>query len=165
MTKGKDTFSVLLDTSFFIRLLSVDDALHTNAMDYYKYFLDNQIEMKISTISIAEYCVRGNISELPLSTLKVLPFNLNHAKIAGNFAKILFEMREKGALSLGDRLIIPNDCKILAQAAIDTSIKYFVTSDKKSANIINAISAKNQISFSHLDISISYGEMFGIIQM
>jgi predicted nucleic acid-binding protein len=31
---------VLLDTSFFIRLLDKNDPLHNNAKEYYKYFLD-----------------------------------------------------------------------------------------------------------------------------
>ena len=32
--------SVLLDTSFFIRLLNSEDPLHENAKGYYKYFLE-----------------------------------------------------------------------------------------------------------------------------
>jgi predicted nucleic acid-binding protein len=48
---------VLLDTSFFIRLLDKNDPLHNNAKEYYKYFLDYNYEMCISTISVAEYCV------------------------------------------------------------------------------------------------------------
>ena len=31
----KYNYSVLLDTSFFIRLLNSDDLLHTNAKDYF----------------------------------------------------------------------------------------------------------------------------------
>lgn len=58
--------SVLLDTSFFIRLLNDEDPLHSNARGYFKYFLEKEIVLKISTISIAEYCVRGKIDELPL---------------------------------------------------------------------------------------------------
>jgi len=53
--------SVLLDTSFFIRLLNDEDPLHKNAVGYFKYFLENDIVLKVSTISIAEYCVLGNL--------------------------------------------------------------------------------------------------------
>lgn len=35
----KQPYSVLLDTSFVIRLLSQGDPLHDNALGYYKYFL------------------------------------------------------------------------------------------------------------------------------
>ncbi len=46
--------SVMLDTSFFIRLLNDEDVLHSNAVGYFKYFLENEINLKVSTISIAE---------------------------------------------------------------------------------------------------------------
>ncbi|MGX1023886.1 putative nucleic acid-binding protein [Psychroflexus sp. MBR-150] len=35
--------SVLLDTSFFIRLLNDEDPLHSNAVNYFKYFLENDV--------------------------------------------------------------------------------------------------------------------------
>lgn len=58
--------SVLLDTSFFIRLLNDEDKLHSNAVGYFKYFLENEITLKVSTITIAEYCVLGKLTDLPL---------------------------------------------------------------------------------------------------
>jgi predicted nucleic acid-binding protein len=64
--------SVLLDTSFFVRLLNDEDPLHSNAKDYFKYFLEQDIVLKVSTISIAEYCVRGKIDELPLRNIQIL---------------------------------------------------------------------------------------------
>ena len=54
-----ENYAVLLDTSFIIRLLSESDELHNNAVTYFKYFLEHGIDMKFSTISIAEYCVIG----------------------------------------------------------------------------------------------------------
>jgi len=69
------THSVLLDTSFFIRLLNNSDPLHINALGYFKYYLEQGIRMKISTISIAEYCVIGKVSDLPLRNLEILAFN------------------------------------------------------------------------------------------
>lgn len=57
--------SVLLDTSFFLRFLDDSDPLFKNADIYFRYFIQNEITMMISTISIAEYCVHGNIHELP----------------------------------------------------------------------------------------------------
>ncbi len=59
---------VLLDTSFFIRLLNRVDPLHENAIGYYRYFLEHDFVIKISTIAIAEYCVKGDVCELPLKT-------------------------------------------------------------------------------------------------
>tara|TARA_R110000751_G_scaffold161356_4_gene267442 strand:+ start:39561 stop:39773 length:213 start_codon:yes stop_codon:yes gene_type:complete len=63
--------SVLLDTSFFIRLLNDEDSLHTNAVGYFKYFLENDIVLKVSTISIAEYCVLGKLGDLPLKIFRL----------------------------------------------------------------------------------------------
>jgi predicted nucleic acid-binding protein len=86
---------VLLDTSFFIRFLNDTDPLFKNALEYYKYFLSKEIKMFISTISIAEYCVGGSITELPLRNLAILPFNLNHAIKTGEIAKIVFTKKGK----------------------------------------------------------------------
>lgn len=58
--------AVLLDTSFFCRFLNEDDKLFKNADGYFRYFIQNEIIMMISTISVAEYCVVGDIQELPL---------------------------------------------------------------------------------------------------
>jgi len=40
---------------------------------------DNNIILEVSTISIAEYCVRGSLDELPLMNVQIIPFNLDHA--------------------------------------------------------------------------------------
>ncbi|MCX6226245.1 MAG: hypothetical protein NTV01_16095 [Bacteroidia bacterium] len=72
--------AVLLDTSFFLRFLDEGSPLFKNADAYFRYFLEQEITMMISTISIAEYCVGGEISELPLLNLQIVPFNLDHSK-------------------------------------------------------------------------------------
>lgn len=43
----------------------------------------------ISTISIAEYCVGGDVHELPLRNLQIVPFNFDHSKRTGELAKIV----------------------------------------------------------------------------
>lgn len=42
MAKKKEEaeYSVILDTSFMIRLLSASDKLHPNALGYFRYFLE-----------------------------------------------------------------------------------------------------------------------------
>ena len=117
--------SVLLDTSFFIRLLNDEDPLHKNAKGYFRYFLENDTVLKVSTISIAEYCVKGKIEDLPLNNLQIIPFNLDHAKKTGEFAEIIFEENKKAVEKLKPRAIIPNDSKLFAQA---DSIKITVSS-------------------------------------
>ena len=86
--------AVLLDTSFFIRFLNDSDPLFKNADRYFRHFLQHEIDMMISTISIAEYCIGGNIHELPLKNLQIVPFNINHAQRTGEFAKIVFQAKK-----------------------------------------------------------------------
>lgn len=157
------THSVLLDTSFFIRLLNDEDPLHENAKGYFKYFLDNDIIMKISTISIAEYCVLGRITELPLKNIFILPFNLDHAEKAGDFASIIFSEKLITKESLKPRAIIPNDSKLFAQADIDNSITHFITSDKRSQNTFRLLKNKTIPKFEIIDISVPHDQVFGIL--
>lgn len=63
--------AVLLDTSFFLRFLNENDPLFTNADGYFRYFLEKEYSLMISTISVAEYCVGGTIDQLPLKNLKI----------------------------------------------------------------------------------------------
>lgn len=155
--------SVLLDTSFFIRLLNDEDTLHENAKGYFKYFLDNDIIMKISTISIAEYCVFGRIEELPLKNVFLVPFNLNHAEKAGAFASIIFSEKNISKESLHPRAIIPNDSKLFAQADIDNSITYFVTRDRRSQNTFRLLKNKTNPKIEIIDISVPHDQAFGIL--
>ena len=116
--------SVLLDTSFFLRFLNDESPLYKNADDYFRYFIQHEITMMISTISIAEYCVGGDIHELPLKNLQIVPFNLDHSKRTGEFAKIAFQ--NKGKLKLNERNIIPNDTKLFAQADCEKSVEFYL---------------------------------------
>lgn len=155
--------SVLLDTSFLIRLLNDEDPLHKNAKAYYKHFLKNGIFLKVSTISIAEYCVRGNVSDLPLKNLQIIPFNLEQASKTGTFAKIIFDASKAADVYLTPRQIIPNDSKLFACADLDTSTSYFVTSDSRSLSTYSLLRNRTQPKFEIIDIHNSYNEVFGIL--
>ncbi|MFW5803940.1 MAG: type II toxin-antitoxin system VapC family toxin [bacterium] len=159
------THSVLLDTSFFIRLLNDEDPLHTKAKDYFKYFLENDILLKVSTISIAEYCVGGFIEELPLMNIQIVPFNLDHAKKTGQFAKAIFDEKNRSMEELKPRAIIPNDSKLFAQSDCDKSILYFVTSDKRSLQVYNTLSKSIKPNFKIINIDIPYNQQFGILDL
>lgn len=153
--------SVLLDTSFFIRLLNENDGLHSNAIGYFKYFLEKDIILKCSTISIAEYCVRGSFDELPWRNLQVVPFNFNHGVRAGEFAKIIFA--EKNKLDLNNRDIIPNDSKLFAQADVEESITHFVTSDEECLKIHQILKSKANARFDIINIRTPYNEAYGLL--
>jgi len=153
--------SVLLDTSFLIRLLNKEEKLHEHAKGYYRYFLDQEYELKVSTIAIAEYCVRGKREDLPLKQVLVSPFNIDDAEQAGHFARILFE--NKGVLSKKKlpRLIIPNDSKLFAQAHNDTDVTHYATADTRSKTTIQILIQNTDVNFDFIDIHTPWNERFG----
>ncbi len=155
----------LLDTSFFLRFLNENDQLFEKADKYYKYFLEKEFNLYIYTISIVEYCVGGNVDQLPLKNLIILPFNINHAKRTGEFARIIYDARNSGDLIVNERPIIINDAKLFGQADSETSISYFVTSDTRSINICKIIKAKLDLSFEIIDINIEHSEQFGLLDL
>lgn len=157
--------SVMLDTSFFIRLLNDEDSLHLNAKNYFKYFLQKDIALKVSTISIAEYCVVGKLEELPLKNIQILPFNLKDAERTGEFAKIIFKENKISEEKLFPRAIIPNDSKLFAQADIDKAITHFITSDLRSKKTLALLKKETNPSFEIITIDVPYNEVFGILDL
>ena len=157
--------SVLLDTIFFLRFLNDEDPLFNNADGYFRYFLHNEIAMMISTISIAEYCVGGDIRNLPLRNLQIIPFNIAHAKRTGEFAKIAFEEKKRGDLKVGNRNIIPNDTKLFAQADCEKLVKFYLSSDTESLKIFNLLKQVSSPKFQFIDLNIPFNETFGMLDL
>lgn len=156
--------AVLLDTSFFIRFLNENDPLCESASQYYEYFIRNNIDMLISTISIAEYCTLGEVEGLPLRNLQITPFNFEHAIRTAEFANIAFEARRNKELKVEQRLIIPNDTKLFAQASIIPKVQYYLSSDSNSKKVYNAIKSKYPaIGFNFIDLSTNYNDAFGVL--
>lgn len=154
---------MLLDTSFLIRLLNEGDSLHKNAKEYFQYFLKEKTILKCSTISIAEYCVRGKYTELPFRNLQILPFNFNHAVRAG---EMLNAIRTNNGIPAGsERVVVINDIKLFAQADVETDIDGYVTSDSESRKLYNAANRKRELSFSFIDIKIPSHEAFGYLHL
>lgn len=153
--------AALLDTSFFLRFLNESDPLFENADGYFRYFLQQKIDMIISTISIAEYCVGGDVHELPLKNLQILPFNLDHGKRTGEFAKIVFQ--NKGKLNLKERNIIPNDTKLFSQADIEKTIEFYLSSDSESFKIFNLLKQVDKPKFQFIDLNTPHSQTFGVL--
>lgn len=153
---------VLLDTSFFIRFLDEESPLFENAIKYYKYFIQNDIPMYISTIAVAEYCTGGRVEELPFRDLRILPFNIQHSIKSAEMARIVFS--EKGRLKFKERNIIPNDTKLFSQADIEPTITHYLSSDKESIKIYDLLKSKNiRVNFSFLSLDISPSEYFSFL--
>jgi len=144
--------SILLDTSFCIRLLKKDDSLHKNTVDYFEYFLENKIEMYLSTIVISEYSVKDDINNLPLRTMKIIAFDFFDGKIAGEFHSIL--LNDKLQLHNTERLVVKDDCKLIAQI-FNRKIEAYITKDRKSfTQIINPLKLSKKFSLELLDLEI-----------
>jgi len=143
--------TALLDTSFFIRLLNKEDGLHDVALSFYKYLLNNNIRLAISTIAIAEYCVMGKLANLPMKNLLVIPFNIIHAQRAGSLANIAFHAKHEQRLQLASRLVIPNDTKMFAQADTD-SMAYFISADSEAKKVYDVINEQKHLAFQFIDI-------------
>lgn len=136
---------VLLDTSFFIRLLNEEDPLHNNALGYFRYFLEHDFVIKISTIAIAEYCVRGDVSQ----------------RAGKMIAEVYAEKKRRGA-TIAPRAIVPNDTKMFAQADVEPDINFYGTADVECKKVYKMIeSAEGKLSFKFIDITIPYNNFFG----
>ena len=151
--------SVLLDTSFCIRLLKKDDPLHQNAIEYFQYFLEQKIEIYISTIAIAEYSVKDDPVNLPLKMMKIIPFDYFDGKTAGEFHSILLE--QKNITQDIDRNVVKDDCKLIAQL-YNRKIEGYITKDRKSfGHIIKPITELRGFSIKLIDFSFSLKEFKG----
>ncbi len=142
-----EPFRAFGDTSFFIRLLNDRDPLHSNARKYFEFLVKNEHVLMLSSIAIAEYCVRGKIDELPFSNVDIVSFNSFHAARARAFARHAFD----SGVIVSERRIIPNDCNLFAQADIERA-SIFLTSDARSKNLFDLLQSKFGLAFRFVDI-------------
>lgn len=154
--------SILIDTSFCIRLVKQSDPLHQNAVDYFEHFLENNTTIYLSSIAIAEYSVKDDINNLPLKTMRIIPFDFFDGQTAGEFYSILLNRRDE--LKEIERNIIKDDCKLIAQL-YNRKIDGYITKDRKSfGQIINPIVQQKNFSIELLDLAIPLstykGELF-----
>ena len=145
--------SVLLDTSFCIRLMKKDDSLHQNAYEFFEYFLKNNIEMYLSSIVISEYNVKDDVNNLPLQTMKIIPFDFFDGKVAGQFYSFLFNNKSH---TVGiERLVVKDDCKLIAQI-FNRNIDAYITKDKKSFNqFFNPLQKEMNFKVELIDLEVS----------
>lgn len=86
--------AVLLDTSFFLRFLNEKDPLFKNADGYFRHFLQKEITMMVSTISIGEYCVGGDVHEFNGTSYQMIQSYL-HRLISKNLLNFIFHLIRK----------------------------------------------------------------------
>ncbi|MBM2815374.1 MAG: hypothetical protein HW421_2136 [Ignavibacteria bacterium] len=146
--------SVLLDTSFCIRLIKKDDPYHLNAIEYFQYFLENKIELFLSTIVVSEYSVKDDINNLPLKTMKIIPFDFFDGRIAGEFWALLLDQKQP-IQDKERKIVVKDDCKLIAQL-YNRKIDSYITKDRKSfSQIIQPITSNKNFKIEIMDIAIS----------
>lgn len=165
MAKAAISSGVLCDTGFLIRLNQPKDPLHANARGYVKVFKEKQCPMFVSTIALAEYAVRDSIANLPMRYLRVVPFNIDHAETAGRFASIGFELRQQMPTELIQRVIIPNDTKMFAQADIHPQISHYLTADDRCERLYRLIASQVAPKFQILPLRFPVRQAFGELDL
>lgn len=156
----KEITSVLLDNSFCIRLLKSDDEYHQNAKDYFEYFLENGIEMFLSTIVVSEYAVLDDPDNLlSLNAFRLLEFDYADAKIAGGF---FLELKGNETLRESEqRKVIINDIKLFSQIH-NRKIDAYITKDRKSlSKMIEPLNKTHNLNFEFIDLTISLNDKLG----
>jgi predicted nucleic acid-binding protein len=151
---------VFLDTSFFIRLTNQHDEHHSNARAYFQRFSKEDAELLTSTIVVAEYGIGAPIQTLPFRSLKLLPFNFDHAEVAAQFAKAAYGARRKGAVNVSGRVVIPNDTKLFAQAAVEQAT-LFIGRDDNCQSVCNFLKQEGLAQLDYLDLRTPPSEHFG----
>lgn len=152
--------SVLLDSSFCIRLLKSDSDYHQNAIDYFEFFLENGIEMYLSTIVVSEYAVGDDPDNLlSLNSFRLLEFDYADAKYAGQFLATLRNLGKFG--DFGDRRVVINDIKLFSQIH-NRNIDAFITKDRKSLKkMIEPLTKYQNLKFEFIDLSQTLNDKLG----
>ncbi|MEO9052358.1 MAG: PIN domain-containing protein [Ginsengibacter sp.] len=151
--------SIMLDTSFCIRLMDANDKLHSHALEYFKFFLQEKIIIHLSTIVAAEYAVGDDPQNLPLDNLQIETFDFRDAATAGLFHREL--MGNKTNIAGYNRRIIANDVKILAQIK-NREIQAIISKDVESlTKYVNPLINSNLLSLIFIDLNKRLNEELG----
>jgi predicted nucleic acid-binding protein len=155
--------SVLLDNSFCLRLVNEHDEYHQNVKDYFKYFLENDITMYLSSVVFAEYCVRNQAKDFPLKQVRTLTFDMRDAVLAGKIWEFV-HYQNLGKETSRSRDTVKDDCKLFAQTCnrqIDAFISKDITSYRRYVEPINN-QPELSCKFDFIDLVIPYKTYFKI---
>ena len=165
MSKSGLKLGILCDTGFSIRLNQPHDELHENARGDLKNPLAGDHQLYVSTIALAEYAVRDKIENLPMKYFRVLPFNIDHAQKAGEIAYTVFSKRDQIPAEITQRVIIPYDSKMFAQADVITAITHYLTDDQKCEVIYRLVHDTAPMKFQILSLRTPHHLAFGELNL
>lgn len=152
--------NILLDNSFVTRLLKSDDEYHQNVVEYFEYFLENNIALLLSTIVVSEYAVADNPDNLlALNVFQLLEFDYGDAKLSGEFYS--FFKNDSELRNIEERKVIINDLKLFAQIQ-NREIDAFITKDRKALpKMIEPLKANKGVNFEFMDLTIPLKNKLG----
>ncbi len=152
--------SVLVDTSFCIRLLKSNDPFHENVKNWFEYFLNQKIDIYLSTIAISEYSVKDDpINLLALQTFKILEFDFEDAGTSGKFTNLILQNSE--IREIEKRSVVINDIKLIAQVH-NREIDAYISKDRKSfSKIIENLKKETDLNFIFIDLTVPKNEFLG----
>jgi predicted nucleic acid-binding protein len=100
--------SFLVDTSFLISFADPTRAHHATALAYFRQALSHGVPLYLSAVAASEFQVKQSVTDLPLRNFVVLPFNFDHAMMAGLL------MRELDRDAVDQRDVVKDDVKLIA---------------------------------------------------
>ena len=113
---------VFLDTSFLITLADPRRERHNVAKLYFQHFLSAKMPMAVSAIVVAEFCVKQELSTLPLGQLILPPFTHEDAVAVAALDFKAYQQPGNGRQALKD------DFKIIGHAHA-RNFGYLITDD------------------------------------
>lgn len=122
---------VLLDTCVLINLFDKQGNLHDCARQCVDFLLENKSRIMVSSLSLAEYGVRGNIADILQSkAFTALTYGVRAAMRAAEFAELTAsdDARQNLRSQENARKVIVIDTQIMAQAACDEA-DFILTAD------------------------------------
>lgn len=120
---------VLLDTCFLIEMVKDGAECQKNALDYFNYFNENNIDYFLSPIVVSEYWHNDLVDDFSMANFKHLTYNFIDGRNTAAIAKVLKE--KKGIQAKGNgKYDIKDDYKLMAHLLVDNKIDCFITKDK-----------------------------------
>lgn len=128
--------------------------------DYFRYFLEHEIEIYLSTIVVSEYSVADDPDNLlSLNVFRLLEFDYADAKTAGSFFSSI--KQNKPLREVEQRKVIINDVKIFAQIHC-RKIDGYITSDRKSLRKIKEpLEESHGLKVEFIDLAIPLNDWLG----
>lgn len=144
---------VLADTSFLITLSNPARPNHLVAKRYFYELINRQVIMYLSSVVVSEYEVKQRIEDLGLHNFVGIPFNIDHAKVAGALMRPALASRPPDY----PRNTVKDDLKLLAQCQV-AGISHFLTDDNNC--VTNIESLRKSSGIESLPFGIFCGDAF-----